>query len=122
MEIYVQGFPRLGDRQQISTGGGRAPLWSPDGRELFYRNVNGRQVIAVPISTEPTLTAGAPEVLFEGAYLAATGVVRPYDLTPDGRRFVMVKVGVAAGEAAVPGEIKVVLNWTQELLERVLVP
>ena len=122
-EIYVQRFPMLGDRQQISIGGGRSPIWSPDGRELFYRSTDGRQVVAVPIASEPTLTAGSPEVLFEGPYFAADGVLRPYDPSPDGERFVMVKVGgETGGEAVAAAEITVVIHWHQELLERVPVP
>ena len=66
MEIYVERFLELGDRQLISTDGGRAPLWSPDGSELFYRSTDGSQVLAVPISFEPSLSAGIAEVLFEG--------------------------------------------------------
>ncbi|SVB97970.1 uncharacterized protein METZ01_LOCUS250824, partial [marine metagenome] len=60
-EVYVQRFPTLGDRQQISTAGGRAPLWNPDGRELFYRSVDGRQVMAVSVTAGETFTAGVPE-------------------------------------------------------------
>ena len=56
-EVYVQRFPGFGDRQIISTDGGRQPLWSPDGRELFYRAPTG--MIRVPIlETEPMFRAG----------------------------------------------------------------
>ena len=120
-EVYVQRFPTLGDRQQISTIGGRAPLWSPDGRELFYRSVDGRQLLAVPVTTGTTFTAGVPEVLFEGAYLPSVGAARPYDLTQDGERFLMAKVGGAGDVGRSPG-ITVVLNWFEELKERVPVP
>ena len=41
-EVYIQRYPDLGDKVTISTGGGAEPLWSPDGRELFYRNLDGR--------------------------------------------------------------------------------
>jgi len=120
-EVYVQRFPTLGDRQQISTAGGRAPLWSPDGRELFYRSIDGRQVLGVPVTMGTTFTAGIPELLFEGAYLPPAGVVRPYDLTLDGERFLMAKIG-AAGDVGRSPELTVVLNWFEELKERVPVP
>ena len=52
----------------ISTGGGTDPVWSPDGRELFYRN--GRAMMAVSIETEPSFSASRPELLFTGPYLS----------------------------------------------------
>ncbi|SVB18307.1 uncharacterized protein METZ01_LOCUS171161, partial [marine metagenome] len=61
------------------------------------------------------------EVLFEGSYLPSVGVVRPYDLTRDGERFLMSKSG-GAGEAGGSPQITVVLNWFEELMERVPVP
>ena len=61
-EIYVQPFPEGGQRWLISTGGGIEPMWSRDGRELFYRN--GNQMMAVPTDTEPGFNAGTPRLLF----------------------------------------------------------
>ena len=95
---------------------GRIPRWSPNGTELFYQSLDGRQLLAVQVTTEPTFTTGAPEILFEGAYLAPAGTERPYDLTPDGDRFVMIKTGDDSPQ------IILVLNWHQELLERVPIP
>ena len=85
-EVYVERFPDLGDRVQVSTDGGTSPLWSADGAELYYRA--GRAVIAVPVETGATFTAGRPETLFDGPYL--DGLARNYDLAPDGR-FLMIK-------------------------------
>ena len=112
-EIYVQRFPELGDRRLISTSGGRIPRWSPDGTELFYVSLYGRRMFAVPIVTQPAFRAGVPEVLFEGAYLAPAGTNRPYDLTPNGDRFVMIKTGSTSdGDAP---QIVLVQNWFEEL-------
>ena len=119
-EVYVARFPLLGDPQQVSPDGGRAPLWSPDGSELFYLSPDGRQVMKVAVSTEPTLTVGTPQMLFDGDYLAPDGLTRPWSLTPDGQRFVMIKND--PDEAATLRTIHVVLNWHQELIERVPVP
>ena len=57
-EIYVQPFPGPGRRWAISTDGGDEPVWSRDGRELFYRN--GNAMMAVPITSQPTFAAGVP--------------------------------------------------------------
>jgi eukaryotic-like serine/threonine-protein kinase len=114
-EIYVQPYPRLGGKWQISTDGGIEPLWNPNGRELFYRSAN--KMMAVQIATQPTFAAGRPTMLFAGDYLAspfpATGVT--YDVTPDGRRFLMVK----DAPKAEPTQINGVVNWFEELKRRV---
>ncbi|MCH7847489.1 MAG: PD40 domain-containing protein, partial [Planctomycetes bacterium] len=81
-EVYVQRFPQMDGMWQISTDGGKDPIWSPDGSELFYRKREA--VIAVPVETEPVFRAGTPEVLFEGKYLGFDRNIRPsYDLAPD---------------------------------------
>ena len=68
-EIYVQRFPELGGRQTISTSGGHSPLWSSDGRELYYlRTVDGPPVAMMAVSIEGAdseLRAGQPEELFD---------------------------------------------------------
>jgi eukaryotic-like serine/threonine-protein kinase len=109
-EVYVERFPGLGDRKQISTDGGSEPVWSPDGRELFYRN--GPSMTVVPIERKPTLSIGAPKVLFEEAYFAAGDGSRRYDITPDGKRFLMIK---EPGSEDAPKNLTVVLNWQEEL-------
>ena len=114
----MQRFPDLGDRQVVSTGGGRNPLWSPDGTELFYLSPDGRRVMRVPVSTEPTFTAGLAEVLFEGQYLPSIGPRRPFQITPDGERFIMIKP-LAEGGGEPTGEIILVQNWFEELKARV---
>ena len=118
-EVYVQRFPDLGEKQRISVGGGREPLWSRDGRELFFRSPNG--LMAVPVlATEPTFRAGNAELLFEQRY--ATYIERRnYDIAPDGQRFLMIREG-AATDAATAEQLVVVLNWFQELKERVPIP
>ena len=108
-EVYVQRFPTLGGKQSISTGGGRQPSWSSDG--LFYRSPSG--MMRVPVETEPTLTLGSPEVLFEDSYYRV-GSARTYDLAPDGR-FLMVKEAAAAAQADGRLEIVLMQNWFEEL-------
>src|ERR1700739_3608398 len=63
-EIYVQPYPGPGGKWQISTVGGREPLWNRNSRELFYRN--GNKVMAVEITTKPSFSPGTPKMLFEG--------------------------------------------------------
>jgi len=111
-EVYVQPYPGPGGKWQISTDGGSEPVWSRNGRELFYRT--GDKVMAVEIATEPGFSAGKPKMLFEGHYLSTTSEPGPYfDVSPDGQKFLMLKP--VTQEQATPTQINVVLNWTEEL-------
>ena len=119
--IYVQPFPNIDDgKWQISTRGGEAPLWGPKGRELYY--YAGR-MMAVMIETEPAFAVGNPEVLFSGEYYVTLSN-RPYDISPDGKRFLMIKEAPEPSEAAAPvetppiTELIVVDNW-DAALERI---
>jgi serine/threonine-protein kinase len=115
-EIYVQPYPGPGGKWQISTEGGVEPLWNRNGRELFYRN--GKKMMSVEIATKPSLSAGTPKMLFEGAYQSLPGISNPnYDVSPDGQRFLMLKP-VEQSQAA-PTQINVVLNWFEELKQKV---
>jgi serine/threonine-protein kinase len=116
-EIYVRPYPAVDSgRWQVSIAGGRAPLWSPDGRELFYWNPEG-SLMRVPILSGPgkAFAAGEVTALVNGRYFTADGEVnqgRSYDITPDGRRFVMIK---DLRDAAQPLSLSIILNWTEEL-------
>jgi len=127
-EIYVRPFPEVdkGGPWQISTDGGNSPLWSPNGRELFYRN--GDEVISIAVETEPTFKVGRSEILFRGTYTSLTSTVspaqelHPWDIHPDGKRFLMMKDVTYTAETAAeetPRKINIVLNWFEELKERV---
>ena len=113
-DVYVQPFPGPGGKRQISTEGGNEPVWSRNGEELFYRN--GNQMMAVEITTEPSFSAGTPRLLFEGAFRRGSVLRADYDVTPDGQRFVMLQQG---GPDSGATQINVVLNWFEELKQRV---
>ena len=113
-EIFVERYPELGSRLPISTDGGHRPLWSRDGRELYFHSLDGRQMLAVPMQPGSTLKAGRPQVLFEAA-MSIQGVgVRPYDVAPDGRFLIIRSVQTESG-GGTPSNIIVVLNWLEEL-------
>jgi serine/threonine-protein kinase len=120
-EIYVSPFPDVKKgKWQISQGGGTGPLWSPDGKELFYLGLDN-SVMAVDVETEPIFDYGAPKILFQSQYVGfAYSEGTPWDIHPDGKRFLMMKT-TAAADAAVGRQTKIniVLNWFEELKERV---
>ena len=109
-EIYVQPFPGLGGKWQISTDGGGHAVWARNGRELFYRN--GDKLMVVEVTTEPTFAPGSPKALFEGQFYTSGDGNTNYDVAPDGQRFVMIKDSAEQQES---GQINVVLNWFEEL-------
>jgi len=115
-EIHMRPFPDVQEGWwKVSTEGGRHPVWSPDGRELFYHD-GGSAIMVVPVEREPTFSSGNPEVLFAGQYVLLGGgpADRRFDIAPDGQRFLMVKPGGAPTDAASP-ELVLVQNWFNEL-------
>jgi serine/threonine-protein kinase len=118
-EVYVRPFPDAdAGLWQISTAGGTRPIWSRDGRELFFID-GANSLYAVRVETPGDAFAwSAPERLFEMHQpLFRTAPERHYDVAPDGRRFLMVEESVAADGSA-PG-IVVVLDWAEELRKEV---
>ena len=90
-EVYVRPYPEVNSgKWQVSTDGGVWPLWSPDGRELFYRSED--EFMAVPIKTEPSFSFETPNLLFQGTYIIpSTAFLSNWDIHPDGKRFLMIK-------------------------------
>ena len=118
-QVYVRPFPHVEEgKWQVSTGGGVGPGWGPQGRELFYRH--GEAMMVVGVETEPTFTAGSPTVLFSRNYPVADR--RNFDIAPDGQRFLMIKDVEQTEEESARLEVIIVLNWFEELKERVPVP
>ena len=117
-QVYVQPYPALDRRAQVSTEGGTNPAWRRDGREMYYlQNVSagGAQkvrVMAVPVATTPTFSAGTPHMLFEGPF-RADGPMRNYDVTSGGQRFLMVQE-VQRPPARV-SQMVLVQNWVEDL-------
>jgi serine/threonine-protein kinase len=109
VEVFVQPFAGPGGRSQISIEGGTEPVWSRDGRELFY--VNGDKMMAVEITTTPAFRAGTPRLLFEGRYMFSPNGVAAYDVAADGR-FLRVQ---PMHPDPPTNQINVVLNWAEEL-------
>jgi eukaryotic-like serine/threonine-protein kinase len=109
-QVYVLPFPSEGlEKKPISTNGGIQPRWRNDSRELYYLALDGK-MMAVDIMVSDGIKPGQPRELFD------TGLsVHPddyqYDVTADGRRFILLKPVVAEKQTLVP----VVTNWTSLL-------
>jgi Tol biopolymer transport system component len=105
-EVYVQSFPTLGGKWKVSVDGGSRPVWSRDGRELFYIAAD-RKLMAAPVVPGARFQTGTPKPLFETRMTSA----RLYDVSPDGRRFLLVN---PLDEGAAP-PMTVVVNWTSAI-------
>ncbi len=111
-QVYVRPYPGPGAPEIVLVDGGVEPIWGANG-ELFYRHPVTHALISVAVSTEPNLRLGVPG----GGSSRAL-----YDISRDGQRFVMLQsVNSATSEVAQP-RINIVLNWFEELKERVPVP
>jgi len=117
-EIYVRPYPRVREgRWRVSAAGGREPLWSRDGKELFYRDFSGA-LMAVAVTIGPTFTFGAPVKLLDGSRYRGGGSTlggRTYDVDLDGSRFLIIKRVNPSGAAT---SIVMTENWFQELQAR----
>jgi serine/threonine protein kinase len=104
-EVWIRPFPGPGKAERISPNGGVDPVWSKDGRELFY--VSSRQMMAVRITAGAALDFSTPVTLFESSYLHRPNAALAYDVTSDGRFLMMKRTNTTA---AAPG-FQVVVNW-----------
>jgi serine/threonine-protein kinase len=121
-DIFVRPFPNVqGGKWQISSNGGTRPVWSRNGRELFYLvPARGADVpatmMAVPIGATPTFQTGNPSKLFSGNFYSELNGIT-YDVAPDSQRFLMIKRSTT--DVADKPRILVVDNWIEELKARV---
>ena len=105
-EVFVETFPPGGGKWQVSTRGGMNPVWSRDGRELYY--IEEEKVMAVDVDTRGVFRPGVPHALFTGPYDLRTPPVRNFDVGPDGR-FVVIKRKFLVG---MPRELVLLDGWT----------
>ena len=127
--VYVHPYPNVEDgKWQVSEGTGFSPVWSPDGRELFFLagGPDGRGMMAMEYAGEPTFTPSRPRRLFTLPSRADVGgILRQWDVAPDSRRFLMImddEDAAGDGPPGGPSELVYVGNWFRELAERVPLP
>jgi hypothetical protein len=104
-EVHVRDFPDGRTRLQVSSGGGDMPVWSRDGRELFYHALAGNRLMAVPIEGGVAAEIGPAQVLFtlkRDMRLAGT-LGAQYDVSPEGRFLINMM-------RSDPGELTLILN------------
>jgi serine/threonine protein kinase len=105
-EIYVQSFPKPGGKWQVSTDGGTSPVWSRDGKELFFLGANGKMMaVDVRSGAGNKFDNGLPKPLFD----LPNGALS-FDVNRDGRFLIAAPVEQTSG-----APITVVVNWAAGL-------
>ncbi len=112
-EVYVRPFAGPGGRLQVSVSGGNEPVFSRDGRELFYREDAGAEsrLIAAAIRTGQTFEVRSRTPLFDVSNYASAEDHANYDVASDGRSFVFVRAVQAT-------QIRLIQNWAEQLRRR----
>ena len=116
-QIFVRPFPTTtGGKTQVSTRGGSRPLWARNGRELFYLAPDGT-LMSVSVAPGAAWSAGTPTRVVQKPYFGESTVSapRPYDVSPDNQRFLMLKRSGDLDQPPPPATVVVVQNWVEEL-------
>jgi Tol biopolymer transport system component len=114
-QIFVRPFPNVDDsRTQVSPAGGGQPLWSRDGRELFYMTLEGTLMSTV-VTPGISWQSQPPVPAIDGRDLGGVSVsLRVFDVSPDGKRFLMITDRPGAESPVGPPRIVVAQNWLHE--------
>lgn len=111
---FVQPFPATGTKYQIARGG--RPLWSPDGKQIFFVPGPGRRLVTTVTTPPGTFAFTVPESVPRRFGLAPSVNPRTFDFLPDGR---LIGINTRAeSNPAAASEIRVVQNWLEELRAR----
>ena len=108
-QVYVTPLPGPGGQYQVSTDGGTTPVWSPDGRRVFY--TSDQQLLAATLSLSTTFSVTARDTILRSG-MPSIPVHASYDVTPDGMHFVVLR---STGPDA---ELIIVHDWKYELRAR----
>jgi Tol biopolymer transport system component/predicted Ser/Thr protein kinase len=117
-EVYVRAFPDKGSKWQVSNSGGMYPLWSHNGRELFYRTEDNRIMVASYTAKGDSFVADKPR-LWSEKHIADLGQRMNYDLAPDGKRVVAVMPAEISEAQTAQSRVTLVLNFLDEVRRRV---
>jgi Tol biopolymer transport system component len=110
-QVHVQPFPPTGARYAVTADGGRQPVWSRDGRRIFY--VRNNRLMAATIRTAPTFAVTSRDTVFSGDYSLRAVTHANYDTSPNSNGFVLLRPG------GTPTRIVAVQDWRYELRQRI---
>ncbi|MBM3768721.1 MAG: hypothetical protein FJW32_25350, partial [Acidobacteria bacterium] len=110
-DVYVASFPSFAEKRKVSAGGGTAPLWSRDGKELVFANGAG-SIFSAEIRTSPNLAASVPKLLFPAQAGWILDGFNTFAATADGQRFLIAEELASRGDQ---NGYRVVVNWAADL-------
>jgi hypothetical protein len=116
-EVYVRPSSGNGGAVQVSMSSGDAPTWSHSGGELFFRDGQRSVLMAVSVTTKPTLTVSGPRRIMPPGSAAANVAVDSYDVMPDDRHFVVARE--TSADSTNHRQLSIITSWLQELNARV---
>jgi serine/threonine-protein kinase len=121
-EVFVRPFPAGGPsgsgKWPISTGGGQFPIWSRDGRELYFEGLDNRTMAAAYTANGDSITAGKPRPWSNTQLLDIVGHWN-LDVAPDGKRFVVAPRADGTGEPKRSAYVNFLLNFFDEVRRRI---
>jgi serine/threonine-protein kinase len=115
-EVYVRPFPGPGGKWQISSNGGMTPRWSSNGRELFFRTLDNKLMVAEYTASGDSFTAGGPRQ-WSPSQFTARGPTRNFDVHPDGKRVVVMKT--PDSEIPAINKVSFIFNFFEEVRRKV---
>ena len=107
-EVYIQDYPEGKKRVPVSSEGGESPIWSNDGNELFY--FAGDFVMGVTVKPDGTIVSVSQKIVDSRNFISDS-----YDISQNDNRFLMIR----RDQDSAPTRLNVILNWFEELKERV---
>ena len=110
--LYLHNMDEFGAEPIAVTKGASSPFFSPDGREIYYKDPSGSRLMAVPIFTDPEVNVGESRTLFEGKFKTNHMFGPNYDISADGKKFLMIEEEEESSRAT---RINVILNWVEDL-------
>jgi hypothetical protein len=124
-EVFVQSYPTPGTKYQVSTNGGMFPRWRDDGKEILFKAA-GRIIMSAMVRTSGQgLSIDTPQQLFDSGYVnfnhseTGGGIYHTFAVSPDGQRIIVPLQRDEGRETEAASPLLVVLNWHQELKQRV---
>ncbi len=118
-QVFVQPFPPTGAKYQISSDAGRTPLWSADGKQIYYHQESTNKLLVADVQTSPTFAFGT-SVLLHLDRTVHPIAQRNFDIAPDGKRLLVVLSAAGSDSTSrSTQQINVILNWLDELKQRV---
>ena len=118
-EIYVQPFPGLGERVQVSASGGNLAVWSPTANELYYTGPNQNRLMVVPYSVNGTAFVPARAREWSHTVFSGSPPIANYgpgfDIHPDGKRFAVTPPSGPSVDTQTASQLVIVFNFLEEL-------